>query len=514
MMMDFPRDLFSVNKNSIAYIFKLIVDQRQGFKPTTRAVLKELVNIELRDIPFDGSITERYNLIKTTTDELIEKYIKEGKLEVIDKENTSTPGGGDEPVTPPDPEEPGETVTEVTTEEDLKQAILNEDKEIKLADNIIVATGNLDLGKVKHFNGNGKTITFNSVGQNLVSTNSGTTIENITVENTVADENWSSTYGVQCYNGTYTLKNVTIKGGNAGILVNSANVTLEGTIDVSGNKFGGIEVSKSSNPVLPDSVLNINGATIINTTEEYGKPTIWTDGEGATVNGVESMFSNPNIKENQVQYYLKEENSEEPAMEVTDVSGIQQAVEKGFTNIKLANNISVDDYRLDITGIKHFNGNGKTIIFSIPGQNLVSTTNGTTIENVTIENINDNQEWNSTYGIQCYNGNYIIKNCKVNGCNGGILINSSNVVFEGTIDVSGNTFGGIEVSKSNNEGMRNSTLNINGASLINTTEEYGKPTIWTDGEGQVVIGADSMFTNSEVKEDQVQYYLREENSII
>ena len=48
MMMDFPRDLFSVNKNSIAYIFKLIVDQRQGFKPTTRAVLKELVNIELR----------------------------------------------------------------------------------------------------------------------------------------------------------------------------------------------------------------------------------------------------------------------------------------------------------------------------------------------------------------------------------------------------------------------------------------------------------------------------------
>ena len=413
--------------------------------------------------------------------------------------------GGDEP----EPEKP----TEVATEEDLKQAITEGKKEVKLTDNISVPSGNLTLGEVEHFDGNGKTITFGTTGQNLVALKDAT-IENVTVENTVATEDWSSTYGVQCYNGTYTLKNVTAKGGNAGILVNSANVTLEGTIDVSGNKFGGIEVSKSSNPVLPDSVLNVNGATIINTTEEYGKPTIWTDGEGATVNGVESMFSNPNIKENQVQYYLKEENSEEPAMEVTDVSGIQQAVEKGFTNIKLANNISVDDYRLDITGIKHFNGNGKTITFSIPGQNLVSTTNGTTIENVTIENTNDNQEWNSTYGIQCYNGNYIIKNCKVNGCNGGILINSSNVVFEGTIDVSGNTFGGIEVSKSNNEGMRNSTLNINGASLINTTEEYGKPTIWTDGEGQVVIGADSMFTNSEIKEDQVQYYLREENSII
>lgn len=309
MMMDFPRDLFSVNKNSIAYIFKLIVDQRQGFKPTTRAVLKELVNIELRDIPFDGSITERYNLIKTTTDELIEKYIKEGKLEVIDKENTSTPGGGDEPVTPPNPEEPGETVTEVTTEEDLKQAILNEDKEIKLADNIIVATGNLDLGKVKHFNGNGKTITFSIPGQNLVSTTNGTTIENVTIENINDNQEWNSTYGIQCYNGNYIIKNCKVNGCNGGILINSSNVVFEGTIDVSGNTFGGIEVSKSNNEGMRNSTLNINGASLINTTEEYGKPTIWTDGEGQVVIGADSMFTNSEIKEDQVQYYLREENS-------------------------------------------------------------------------------------------------------------------------------------------------------------------------------------------------------------
>lgn len=214
--------------------------------------------------------------------------------------------GGDEP----EPEEP----TEVATEEDLKQAIANGDKEVKLTDNITVASGNLNLGTTEHFDGNGKTISFGTTGQNLVSSHSGTIIENVTVENTVATEDWSSTYGIQCYNGDYTIKNVTAKGGNAGILVNSANVTLEGTIDVSGNEFGGIEVSKSSNTQLQPSTLNINGATIVNTTEEFRKPTIWIDGaeDGNVVNGAESMFATTELVENQIQYYLEEKYSKFP----------------------------------------------------------------------------------------------------------------------------------------------------------------------------------------------------------
>ena len=210
----------------------------------------------------------------------------------------------------PEPEEP----TEVATEEALKQAIANGDKEVKLTDNITVASGNLNLGTTEHFDGNGKTISFGTTGQNLVSTHSGTIIENVTVENTVATEDWSSTYGIQCYNGDYTIKNVTAKGGNAGILVNSANVTLEGTIDVSGNEFGGIEVSKSSNTQLQPSTLNINGATIVNTTEEFRKPTIWIDGaeDGNVVNGAESMFATTELVENQIQYYLDEKYSKFP----------------------------------------------------------------------------------------------------------------------------------------------------------------------------------------------------------
>lgn len=201
--------------------------------------------------------------------------------------------------------------TKVTTVDDLKEAIQNGATEVKLMDNITVDSGNLVLGQVEHFDGNGKTITFGSTGQNLVSTTSGTVIENVVIENTVATDKWSSTYGIQCYNGDYTVKNVKVNGCNGAILVNSANVTLEGTIDVSDNKFGGIEVSKSSNKDLPNSTLNINGATLINTTEEYGKPTIWTDGEGNTVSGADSMFTNDTVKEGQVQYYLEEAHSTE-----------------------------------------------------------------------------------------------------------------------------------------------------------------------------------------------------------
>ena len=239
--------------------------------------------------------------------------------------------GGDEPE--PEPEKP----TEVATEEDLKQAIANGDKEVKLTDNITVASGNLNLGTTEHFDGNGKTISFGTTGQNLVSTHSGTTIENVTVENTVATEEWSSTYGIQCYNGDYTIRNCKVSNCNGGILVNSANVTLEGTIDVSGNKFGGIEVSKGSASGLGNATLNVNGATLVNTTEEYGKPTIWTDGEGNTVNGVEAMFANSEVKPNQVQYYLVESNSRD-SIDVSLEQKLQAFQEKyynKFSNKKI-----------------------------------------------------------------------------------------------------------------------------------------------------------------------------------
>ena len=265
----------------------------------------ELVKFDLRDIIFQVQMAiEPHSSIVVTAKSseglaLLYKKADELGLVVTDGE------------VPPTPEEP----VEVADEGGLKDAIASGAESVKLTSNITVPSGKLDITGVKEFNGNGKTITFNTTGQNLVSTTDGTVIENVVVDNTVATEDWSSTYCMQVYNGTYTIRNCTLKGGNAGLLVNGANATLDGTIDISGNKFGGIEVSKGSASGLGNSTLNVNGATLVNTTEAYGKPTIWTDGEGQTVTGVEAMFTNSEVKPNQVQYYLVEANSQAPISE-------------------------------------------------------------------------------------------------------------------------------------------------------------------------------------------------------
>ena len=94
-------------------------------------------------------------------------------------------------------------------------------------------------------------------------------------------------YVIQAYDANVTIKNITLTGGNVGLSANGANLTLEGTIDVSGNGFGGIELTKGAAPTLAVPSLTINNATIVNTTETDKLPTLWTD--NLTTEEVESM---------------------------------------------------------------------------------------------------------------------------------------------------------------------------------------------------------------------------------
>lgn len=132
-------------------------------------------------------------------------------------------------------------------------------------------------------------------------------------------------YVIQAYTANVTLRDITLTGANVGLGVNGANVTLEGTVNVTGNGFGGIEVTKGQNvQVLPS--LTING-TIVNEDEVAARPTLWTDGITAEeaedvaikYQGVELAVSvtkdgNPIP---QVQLFLNEENKP-----TTDVPGI------------------------------------------------------------------------------------------------------------------------------------------------------------------------------------------------
>lgn len=378
----------------------------------------------------------------------------------------------------PIPEEP----TEVSSVSGIKEAIAEGKTDVKLTKSITVNSGNLDLTGLTHFDGNNKTITFKSTGQNLVSTTNGAKIENVIVNNTVADENWSSTYGIQVYNGTYTIKNCTAKGCNAGILVNSANVTLEGTIDVSYNTFGGIEVSKSSSPDMPNSTLNINGATVVNTTEAYSKPTIWTDGEGQTVNGAESLFTNSEVKENQVQYYLVEANSQPNGILVNGVvyntlsDAINAVPDNVETTVTLYKDVIVEGESLEIPETKN-------IILDLNEHTISSenfTANGRVLTNAGTLTVKGNgiitAASQGTKGTGAINndGTLIIENGTFNGgdgANGAVVNNRAGAMMT----VNGGTFNGCP------RGIQNlATLTINDGTFIGSDTYSGN-------EGNAVI---------------------------
>ena len=173
------------------------------------------------------------------------------------------------------------------------------------------------------------------------------------------------------------------------------------------------------------------------------------------------------------------------------------------------------------TQINHkvsIDGNNQPISTSTEGK-VFTFLNGAQYDNLVIESSADNSKWNSSYGIHFYTANNSLNNATIKGFNAAILINGGELKLNGTIDISGNSFGGIEVSKGTASGLQSSLLDISNAKIINNSEEYGKPTIWTDGitdDIGKVIGANNMTQIIFTKEDgtqQIHYYLKPENAI-
>ena len=168
------------------------------------------------------------------------------------------------------------------------------------AEDPIALTSQVVLSEGLTLDGNGKTLTIvtptsgASVGDKaaLLVTGDNVRIENLTVEggrtgNKADAENaWNSgEYGIKIYDSTgVVLDNVTVKGMQAGVLVSSSVATMNGTITVGENIWGGIEVSKGTNAGLDASSLTVNGTIESSNTEV---PVLWIDGreDGNTVTG-------------------------------------------------------------------------------------------------------------------------------------------------------------------------------------------------------------------------------------
>lgn len=177
------------------------------------------------------------------------------------------------------------SVKKVTNEAELRAALADRNvKTINVANDFVVAA-KVNITRDVTINGNSHKITMN-----------------------LADKTtWGGHYVLQAYKANVTIKNLSLNGGNAGLLVNGANVVLNGTIDVSDNGFGGIELT-GANPTI-----DLSNVTLVNNTEAYLLPTLWTDPKMENVKvdykGFQACIEVNKGDHLQDQYYLNVENS-------------------------------------------------------------------------------------------------------------------------------------------------------------------------------------------------------------
>lgn len=168
----------------------------------------------------------------------------------------------------------------INNQSELKDAIADSSVTTIILGSNIETTEKINITRPLTIDGNGYTMKYvGTFGQ------AGST------DNTV----WGGIYLLQVYNTTATIKNIKLTGGNAALLSNGAHVTLEGTIDVSGNGFGGIELGQGSGITTVPKLSLVNDAKIVNTTESENRPTLWvpvnTSKAILEINGVEKTLT-------------------------------------------------------------------------------------------------------------------------------------------------------------------------------------------------------------------------------
>ena len=404
---------------------------------------------------------------------------------------------------------------DVATLLDLEKALtIGTVKIINITEDIST-TRPVEVNREVTINGNGNKLSFTGLESIGATTDDGliiykdSTINNLVVDAGLSDPKaWVGTYGIHVYDTTATLNDVTVTNGNGGVLINGSKVTLTGGIDVSGNGFGGIEVSKDT--LTSEPSLDVTSANFTNSTEAYGLPTIWEDKVTDKVTG----FTGTKVmKGTQPQYYLEKTNS----IDMTTIANAANLNELKLalldTKIKTINITEsfVSAEPILVNREVTINGNGKTLSFKGLESIGTKTDDGliiykeSTINNLVVDaGLSDPETWVGTYGIHVYNTKSTLKDVSVTNGNGGILINGSAVTLSGIIDVSGNGFGGIEVSKGAD--LSESSLILNG-SIYNITEKYAQPTLWlVKGQG-TVTGLGEFSENDSVNLEQVQYYL-------
>ena len=407
-----------------------------------------------------------------------------------------------------------------TLEKAVAQAqTLNKKASVTLMSNLNIEQTVILKADSLTLDGNGHTLSYRQGVKDGIQIENGqdVVLRNLSVVMNDEINKWNGSYGIQAYQSKVTLKNISVTGADGGILVNGAEVVLEGVVDVSGNKFGGIEVSKGygveSMPKLIGSAENLK-----NDTEEDGKPTIWIDKVSELTNAVVAISGlNEVPADNDQTYFFLRQNPTETTANVSN----QQELEAALANedIKVINILT--ELTLDKTLVVNrsvlINGKDHMKKLSFDNKNAIQLVHAgeVTLENLIVEISGNEEGWQGLYALQAYGTtNVTLRNVSVTGADGGILVNGAEVVLEGVVDVSGNKFGGIEVSKG--YGVESMPKLIGSAeNLKNDTEEDGKPTVWIDKVSELTnaVVAVSGLNEGSTEKDQAHFYLGEASSV-
>lgn len=355
-------------------------------------------------------------------------------------------------------------------------------------------------------------------------------IKNLKLSMSEAENGWKGSYGIQLYKSNAKLSDISISGADAGLLINGSDISVNGALDVSGNEFGGIEMSKGyaveANPALKGDISNI-----ANTTEETGKPTIWIDNSDSVPASMDitGMFEKELIVNGKMQrhFYLNEDNvPEDSSVAVTEnFDGLMDAAaNEDVQLIKLAGDIDAGE-ALTLTHSVSIDGQGNTLTVDSSSRNAIvinTIANTRSDSEIVISNINIKfsgeapADWRSMYGINIYRApNVRLKNVSISNGNAAVLVNGSTVTLDGVVDVTGNTFGGIELSKGVDV-TEQPYISGSVSNLKNDSETTDKPTVWTDGQD---VGADrvnitGLSVVENAKTNQNHFFINSKNAAV
>ena len=286
------------------------------------------------------------------------------------------------------------------------------------------------------------------------------------------------------------INSLTITGANAGIQVNGSEVSLSGHNDLSGNVFGGIELTKGSG-VTETPVLNLTheGGSFTYRTEQTGAPAVWTTTPDAVVNAsAVPLTKATHIVDGQSQYYTVASNANIAATNTTrktTFATLEEAVNAATTGdtIELNKNITLTKMVFINKGLT-VDGKGYTVTAPYSRtqdglDNAVLTINGdnVTLKNVTTANTSTNVK---PHGVVVHNARgVVLENLTLKGGRAGATIVGSGVTAK-NIHTEGNTWGGINVDA----GTTNGSLVISGS---NTHNDPGVPALWVDNRPNTSI---------------------------